>query len=44
MSPTVTPTAGPDAKEIQASQGILCQLPFFRAALEGVFREATAKL
>lgn len=44
MSPTVTLTAGPDAKEIKASQGILCQLPFFRAALEGEFREATTKL
>lgn len=43
MSPTVTLAAGPEAKEIYASHGILCQLPFFRAALEGEFREATEK-
>lgn len=41
MSPTVILAAGPEAKEIHASHGILCQLPFFRAALEGEFREAT---
>lgn len=43
MSPTVTLAAGPEAREIHASHGILCQLPFFRAALEGKFREATEK-
>lgn len=43
MSPTVTLAAGPNGKEINAAHGILCQLPFFRAALEGVFREAAEK-
>lgn len=43
MSPNVTLAVGPEAKELQASQGILCRLPFFRAALEGEFREASEK-
>lgn len=43
MSPTVILAVGNKATEIHASQGLLCQLPFFRAALEGKFREATEK-
>lgn len=43
MSPTITLVAGSKAIEIHASQGILCQLPFFRAAFEGEFREAAEK-
>lgn len=40
MSPTVTLLIGSDATVFHASQDILCRLPFFRAALQGEFREA----
>lgn len=40
MSPTVTLLVGPDATVFHASHDILCRLPFFRAALQGEFREA----
>lgn len=43
MSPTVTLLIGPDNIQFNASQHILCRLSFFRAALEGQFREASEK-
>lgn len=43
MSPTVTLLIGPDGTVFNASQDLLCRLPFFRAALHGEFREATTR-
>lgn len=42
MSPTVKLLIGPDSVVFQTSQEILCRLPFFRAALQGGFVEASA--
>lgn len=43
MSPIVTIFVGPDSVEFHAYQDTLCRLPFFRAALQGEFREASEK-
>lgn len=41
MSSTVTLLIGSDCVEFHVSQRVLCTLPFFRAALQGEFREAS---
>lgn len=41
MSPTVTLLVGADKILFNTSQHVLCRLPFFRAALQGQFREAS---
>lgn len=41
MSPPVTLVIGPDNTLFHTSQSILCRLPFFRAALQGGFLEAS---
>lgn len=43
MSPTITLLIGPDSTVFHASQDLLCRLPFFRAALQGEFREAATR-
>lgn len=43
MSPIVILNIGPDNTEFRAHEDILCQLPFFRAALQGGFKEASEK-
>lgn len=40
MAPTVTLFIGPDLVVFHVSHVLLCTLPFFRAALQGEFREA----
>lgn len=41
MARTVTLVIGPDSVEFHVSQTLLCTLPFFRAALQGEFIEAS---
>ncbi|KAL0634826.1 hypothetical protein Q9L58_006259 [Maublancomyces gigas] len=41
MSPTVSLVIGPNCTLFRTSQCILCRLPFFRAALQGGFLEAS---
>lgn len=41
MSSTVTLVIGPDSATFHVPKDILCVLPFFRAALQGKFREAS---
>lgn len=41
MSPPVTLLVGADRILFHTSQHVLCRLPFFRAALQGQFREAS---
>lgn len=43
MSPIVILRIGPDNTQFRAYEDILCQLSFFRAALQGGFKEATEK-
>ncbi|KAL0632101.1 hypothetical protein Q9L58_009033 [Maublancomyces gigas] len=43
MSPIIILRVGPDQTEFRAYEEILCSLPFFRAALQGSFREASEK-
>lgn len=43
MSPVVTLHVGPDDVQFHASEATLCRLPFFRAALQGGFKEAAEK-
>lgn len=43
MSPIVTLRVGPEGTEFRTYEDTLCQLPFFRAALQGQFREASEK-
>lgn len=43
MSPTVTLVAGEAGVEFNACESALCTLPFFRAAFQGGFREASEK-
>lgn len=43
MSPLVALHVGPDAVVFHACEATLCRVPFFRAALQGQFREATEK-
>lgn len=43
MSPIVILRIGPDNIQFRAYEDILCQLPFFRAALQGGFKEAEEK-
>lgn len=43
MSPIVALHVGPDAVVFHAYEATLCRVPFFRAALQGQFREATEK-
>lgn len=43
MSPIVTLVVGADHVEFHACESILCNLPFFRAAFKGGFREAAKK-
>lgn len=44
MSPVVTLLVGSDDVRFYASEATLCRLPFFRAALQGGFREAFEKI
>lgn len=41
LSPVILLNVGPTPVTFHASQDIICRLPFFRAALQGGFREAT---
>lgn len=43
MSPIIILRIGPDKTEFRAYEEILCNLPFFRAALQGSFKEASEK-
>lgn len=43
MSPIITLRIGPDETTLRAQENILCRLPFFRAALQGGFQEASDK-
>lgn len=43
MSPIVTLSAGPEKVQFHAHEDTLCQLSFFRAALQGQFKEASEK-
>lgn len=43
MSPTVTLVAGAPGVEFNACESALCTLPFFRAAFQGGFKEASEK-
>lgn len=43
MSPIITLRIGPDNTQFRAYEDILCRLPFFRAALQGGFKEASEK-
>lgn len=43
MSPIITLRIGPDNTTLRAYEAILCRLPFFRAALQGAFQEASEK-
>lgn len=43
MSPLVALHVGPDAIVFHAYEAALCRVPFFRAALQGQFREADEK-
>lgn len=43
MSPLVALHVGPDAVVFHAYEATLCRVPFFRAALQGQFQEATEK-
>lgn len=43
MTPGVTLTVGPDKTKFYANEEALCRLPFFKAALQGAFREAVEK-
>lgn len=43
MSPVIALHVGPDPIVLHASEATLCRVPFFRAALQGQFREATEK-
>lgn len=43
MSPIIILRVGPDKTEFRAYEEILCRLPFFRAALQGSFKEASEK-
>lgn len=43
MSPVVRLCIGPESVQFHAFEDIICRLPFFRAALQGGFREATEK-
>lgn len=43
MSPTVTLHVGPAGKTFYVHEATLCKLPFFRAALNGGFAEATLR-
>lgn len=44
MSPIITLRIGTKKTEFRAPEAILCQLPFFQAALQGRFKEASEKL
>lgn len=44
MSPVITLEIGPSAVVFHSYEATLCRIPFFRAALQGEFREATEKL
>lgn len=44
MSPIVTLRIGTEKTEFRVTEDILCQLPFFQAALQGGFKEASEKL
>lgn len=41
MAPTITLLVGPDCVRFHVPKTLLCTLPFFAAALHGVFREAS---
>lgn len=43
MSPVVMLVVGPDEVQFHAPEATLCRIPFFRAALQGSFLEATLK-
>lgn len=43
MSPVITLEVGPFAVVFHAYEATLCRIPFFRAALQGEFREAAEK-
>lgn len=43
MSPIVTLVVGEESVEFHACESILCNLPFFRSAFQGAFREAIDK-
>lgn len=43
MSPIITLRVGPDQITLRAYEAILCRLPFFQAALQGEFKEASEK-
>lgn len=43
MSPVIEILVGPDAVVFHAYETTLCRIPFFRAALQGEFKEATEK-
>lgn len=43
MSPVVTLVVGTDNVQFHAAEATLCRIPFFRAALQGAFQEATLK-
>lgn len=43
MSPVVSILVGPDAFVFHACEATLCRIPFFRAALQGEFKEAVEK-
>lgn len=43
MSPIIILRIGPDNTQFRAYEDILCRLPFFRAALQGSFKEASEK-
>lgn len=43
MTPSVTLSVGPNGTKFYANEETLCRLPFFKAALQGGFREAAEK-
>lgn len=43
MAPTVIIVAGVQSTEYHVSEAILCTLPFFKACLQGQFKEASEK-
>lgn len=43
MSPIITLRIGPDNIQFRAFEDLLCRLPFFKAALQGGFKEASEK-
>lgn len=44
ISRTITLIIGPDRTEFRVPEVVLCRLPFFRAALQGGFKEASEKV